>query len=357
MKIEFPEGKDALSEFLLFRDRVYENRSIRWPANLANGLALLMRETAGSEDRTFRPIVVRDGADIVARTVAVLDTRYNRHWNERLGHVISFEAMPGSRKAVRLLMDAACEWLQRQGAEAARAGCLGTTDSPFVVDDYESLPPILLRHNPPYYHRLLKDAGFETERGWVDYKIRVTPELTARYESAVEAARRGGFEIVPVGQVPERGRIPEFTDTFNDTFRNHWGYAPTSETQYAETLSSFAPLGINELSLIAYHGSDPVGALFVIAESTSGAVVIPPRTVQDSERLNVLGIGVRDAYRGRGINLAMASYSYLELIRRGATWLSYTLVLDDNWPSRRTGEKLGGECRASYLTYRRNFRN
>ena len=53
----------------------------------------------------------------------------------------------------------------------------------------------------------------------------------------------------------------------------------------------------------------------------------------------------------------MASYSYLELIRRGATWLSYTLVLDDNWPSRRTGEKLGGECCANYLTYRRNFRN
>ena len=75
MKIEFPEGEDALSEFILFRDRVYEHRRIRWPANLANGLALLMGETAGSEDRTFRPIVVRDGADIVARAVAVLDTR------------------------------------------------------------------------------------------------------------------------------------------------------------------------------------------------------------------------------------------------------------------------------------------
>jgi hypothetical protein len=357
MKTEFPEGKDALSEFVLFRDRVYENRSIRWPANLANGLALLMRESAGSEDRTFCPIVVRDGADIVARAVAVLDARYNSHWNERLGHIISFEAMPDTREAVRMLMDAACEWLQHQGTEAARAGCLGVTDTPFVVDDYESLPPILLRHNPAYYHRLLKDAGFETERGWVDYKMPVTPELTARYESALEAARRGGFEIVPVGQIPEKRRIPEFTDTFNDAFRFHWGFEPTSETQFAETFSDLAPLGINELSLIAYHGSAPVGALFIIAESTEGAVVNPPRTVQESERLNVLGIGVRNSHRGRGINLAMASYSYLELIRRGATWLSYTLVLDDNWPSRRTGEKLGGVCCANYLTYRRNFRN
>jgi GNAT superfamily N-acetyltransferase len=357
MKVEFPEGKDALSEFVLFRDRVYENRSIRWPANLANGLALLMHETASGEDRTFRPIVVRDGANIAARAVAVLDARYNRHWNERLGHVISFEAMPDTREAVRMLMDAACEWLKHQGAEAARAGCLGATDMPFVVDDYESLPPMLLRHNPAYYHRLLKDAGFETERGWVDYKMPVTPELTARYESALEAARRGGFEIVPVGQVPEKRRISEYTNTFNDTFRLHWGYRPTSDAESAQTFSNLVRLGVNDLSVLAYHGSDPAGFVFLIAEATKGAVAISPRTVQESERLNVLGIGVRDAYRGRGLNLAMASYSYLELIRRGATWLSYTLVLDDNWPSRRTGEKLGGECCANYLTYRRNFRN
>jgi hypothetical protein len=234
MKVEFPKGKDALSEFILFQDRVYENRSIRWPAELPHELALLMGESATCEDRTFCPILVREGADIVARAVAVLDTRYNRHWNERLGHIIRFEAMPGTREAVRTLMDAACEWLKDQAAAAARIGWLPLTDMPFVVDDYESLPPILLRHNPAYYHRLLKDAGFETECGFVDYKMQVTPELTARYESALEAARRGGFEIVPISQIPEKRRVAEFTDTFNDAFRFHWGQPPISETQFAE---------------------------------------------------------------------------------------------------------------------------
>ena len=39
----------------------------------------------------------------------------------------------------------------------------------------------------------------------------------------------------------------------------------------------------------------------------------------------------------------------------GATHLSYTLVLDDNWPSRRTAEKLGAHVCANYMVYRRNF--
>jgi hypothetical protein len=109
--------------------------------------------------------------------------------------------------------------------------------------------------------------------------------------------------------------------------------------------------------VLAYRGSDPIGMLIVIPELTVGAVAIAPRTIQDSEKLNILGIGVRSAQRGKGVNLAMASYAFLELIRRGATWLSYTMVLDDNWPSRRTGEKLGARVCANYLVYRRNFRD
>jgi len=56
------------------------------------------------------------------------------------------------------------------------------------------------------------------------------------------------------------------------------------------------------------------------------------------------------------LNLAMAAHGYLELVRRGARFLSYTLVLDDNWPSRRTAEKLGAAVCASYLAYRRDLR-
>jgi hypothetical protein len=52
----------------------------------------------------------------------------------------------------------------------------------------------------------------------------------------------------------------------------------------------------------------------------------------------------------------MAAYGYLELVRRGAQYLSYTLVYDDNWPSRRTAEKLGAFVWANYMVYRRNFR-
>ena len=209
VKIESPAGEEALTEFVLFQHRVYEYRSARWAAMVAVQLPILMGEGPFAAGRKIRPFAARVDGNIVARAVAIIDSHYQRHWNEQLGHVVMFEAMPGTRDAVVAMMDAASEWMKSNGATAARAG-YGLLEFPFVIDDYETLPPDIARQNPAYYHALLKDAGFETERGWVDYKIEVTPELIARYESALEASRRAGFQIVALKDLARRAAHPRF---------------------------------------------------------------------------------------------------------------------------------------------------
>jgi len=114
------------------------------------------------------------------------------------------------------------------------------------------------------------------------------------------------------------------------------------------------PMGAFDTSVIAYRDDDPVGICFVTPEIAS-QIAVRRRELRDVEKLNFLGIGVREGARRQGVNLAMAAYAYLELVKRGAQYVSYTLVLDDNWPSRRTAEKLGCRICANYMVYRRNF--
>ncbi len=353
--IESPRDLATLTEFLQFRDKVYASRDAYWPSSVRFELQVLHGSTPFNEERTLQPFFVREGSRILARVVAVLDVRYQRHWRERLGHLWWFEALPDSREAVRLLLEEACRWLQQRGAEAARLGS-GALEFPFVIDAYDALPPNILRHNPPYYHALVKDAGFESEKGWVDYKIKVNAELIARWADMVEAARRGGYAIVPLRGVPQERRVREFTDTFNETFQAHWGWTPYTEAEMAGLFTALESFGVLDASVLAYRQGQPVGMLLVTPEHSDHAVLAPGRVLQSSEKLNVLAIGVKEKARGRGINLAMAGYGLLELVRRGAQYVSYTLVLDDNWPSRRTGEKLGGSVCANYMVYRRNFR-
>ncbi len=356
IKIESPRGESALTEFVLFHDRVYEYRSARWAAMIAVQLPLLMGEGPFAADRKFCPFVAREHGQIVARAVALIDRPYQRHWNEALGHIVMFEAMPDSRESVKLMFDEAASWLRGQGATLARTG-YGLLEFPYAIDDYETLPPDIARQNPAYYHALLKDAGFESEHGWVDYKIKVTPELIARYESALEACRRAGFEIVALKDVPAARRLGDFEPTWNQAFSRHWGMTPFSRDEMSFLFDYFSVSGGLETSVLAYKDGVPIGAVMATPPNPDAAILKPGRTLADHEKVNFLGIGVLEAARGRGVNLAMAAYSYLQLIKSGSQYLSYTLVLDDNWPSRRTAEKLGAKICANYITYRRDLRS
>jgi len=354
-RVEIPEGSEAIEEFVRFHDRVYAGRGAYWPAFPALETPFVSGTGPVAADRRVRPFVAREGGAVVARALAVLDARYQRHWGEPLGHVVKFEALPEAGAAVRALMDAACEWLETGGAEAARVG-MGPLDMPFTIDAYDALPPSILRFNPPYYHALLKDAGFETERGFVDYRIAVRPDLVSRWERAVEAVRRDGFRLVPLRDVPANRRAGLTANLFNETFSAHWGMSPVTEDEQATYLGLFEAVGALDTSVIAYRGDEPMGQVTVVPETSGFASLGPGRALAPAERLNWLGIGVRTPARGRGVNLALASYAFLELVRRGASHVSYTLVLDDNWPSRRTAERLGAEVCANYVAYRRNFR-
>lgn len=354
IRIENPDSRDGLIELLELHDRAYEYRSACHLEFQPLTLPVLTGESPFARGRRLRPFLARDNGEAVARVVAAVDERYLEWWNDGVGHLLLFEALPGAREATRALLGAACDWLREQGMRSARSG-MGMLELPYVTDDYETLPPLGVRQNPPWYHTWIKHAGFETERGMVDYKIEVTPELIARYEAAVDAARRSGVEIRPLRQVPELERRRTFTALYNETFRRHWGFSPFGEEDLSLLLELQAALDALDLSVIAYRGDEPVGVLWVAGDASRFARRRPGRELRPEERVNFLGIGVRESERGRGVNLAMAGHAYLELVARGASWLSYTMVLDDNWPSRRTAEKLGAHVCASYVVYRRNL--
>src|SRR5262249_24012201 len=114
-RVETPEGSSATLEFVRFHDRAYTGRGPYWPAFPALETPFVSCTGPLAEDRRCRPFVAREGGDIVARVLAVIDARYIRHWGEQIGHLVKFEALPGTRDAVRALIDAACEWLADQG--------------------------------------------------------------------------------------------------------------------------------------------------------------------------------------------------------------------------------------------------
>jgi len=353
LSIESASDGAALDDFLALHDRVYAHRSARWPADVLLQRAVLTGRTPFATGRRFQPLVARRGGVVVARAAAVLDERYAGRFGERLGHVVLFEALPDAGDAVRPVLDAACEWLAHAGAVAARTGWWPPLDDPFVTEPYELLPPLGFRQNPPAYHDLLAVAGFAPERRWVDYCAEVTPALVRRWEAEVTAAHAAGYDLVPLARLPVERRRAHAITIFNEAFAEHWGMPLLGGPELDELTGDDV---VRESSLLAFDGDEPAGLILVVPGDAGRPVLAPGRRLDPCrEGTNFLSVGVRPAARRRGLGAALTARTFLTLAERGARAVGYTLVLDDNWASRRTAERLGATLSASYVAYRREL--
>ena len=193
--IENPRSRAALEDFARLPFLVYADRKAWWPPDILNEVDLLSHRSPLSPFLEIEPFVARHDGRIVARVSAVINHRYNAHWKEKLGQLIHFEAMPDEDEAAEMLLDEASEWLREHAMDAARSGFAAFLDYPYAIENNDAFPSFLLRANPAYYHRYLKNAGFETERGQIDYTAHLTPEILARYRGMLDAARLAGIQL------------------------------------------------------------------------------------------------------------------------------------------------------------------
>jgi hypothetical protein len=68
---------------------------------------------------------------------------------------------------------------------------------------------------------------------------------------------------------------------------------------------AFGESSILDTSVIVYLDGKPAGAILVASDDPNHAVFKEGRSLDPSEKLNFLGIGVCEGWRGRGVNYAM----------------------------------------------------
>ncbi len=360
LEIDRVTTRSGFDEFARLPYAVYGNAEAWWPPDVQNEIELLTGRTALARFLDIQPMVARRAGRVVARVSAVINHRYNQHWNEKLGHLVHFESIAEEEDAATALIEAAVDSLDARAMNAVRSGFAAFLDYPYAIDNYGRLPSFLLRGNPPHYHRCFKNAGFLTEKGQLDYTAPLTPEMLARYRRAVEGAHAAGVEIKSWREYGFLAAIDSWTDVTNAAFQRHWGWNPITREEVRPMLASLWETPVADLSMVAALEGDVVGAVFsvhdlspVLAQVRRGVRLDPERG--GGTRGALINIGVLERARGRGIALAMAARSYLAMAGRGMRHAGYTLVLDDNWASRGTAKALGARVTGNFMTYRREL--
>jgi hypothetical protein len=363
-KLSRPE---ELEHYVDFANEVYRDNPYWVPSDKHHLVKLLGGDAGFGPQSEIQPFAVEQNGRTVATVAAIKDESYDRHWNERMGHLLFFEALPGQNEAVEALISNACEWLRGRGCNAARLSMLPGMQLPQTIDAYDTVPTCFHTYNPPCYHSYVKNCGFVTEHGVVEYQLQFTPDLAQRYGEMVKHATDSGVVVRSWNFDKLEEETAAFTALCNETFSGHWGYMPLPETVMRGLTVEFQDFLVPEFTGFAEAQGQRVGFVYSLPDLNQVLHPMRDKVLEENfpefqERFQkidhgvLLIIGVKWEFRGRGINLALAAHSYLGMIERGYKTASYTVVLDDNWPSRRTAEKLGARVTRNFNVYRKELR-
>ena len=366
MKVKSVVSKEDLERYVNFGEEVYRDIPQWVPPDSHHMVSLLSGEGGFSADTQIQPFLIEDNDRVLATITAVTSDIYTRRWNERMGHLLFFEALPDQNQAVQTLMRTAIDWCLERDCQAARMSLLPGMQLPLTIDAYNEVPTVFHNYNPAYYHSYIKNAGFRTECGVVQYQISFTPELAERYREMVKRAEDAGIILRTWDFDRLEAENETFTNLFNETFADHFGFIPLPAAVMSGLTVGFKDFLISDFTHFAEADGDTVGFVYSAPDLNQVLHQMRGKNLEENfpefqqllETIDhgvLLIIGVKKSQRGRGVNLALAARSYLAMIERGYKTGSYTVVMDENWPSRRTAEKLGARVTRNFNVYRKEL--
>jgi ribosomal protein S18 acetylase RimI-like enzyme len=186
---------------------------------------------------------------------------------------------------------------------------------------------------------LLTDFGFERTRFFWDMKITLDerPEVPAL---------GGELEFRPFNRETDHRATH---DAIHDSFRDHYGYAEGDADERFKR---------SEHALDSNPNYDPKHFHVIWdGDEVAGASMCYPNSENDPRRGYVATLGVREAWRGRGLGLALLLQSFQTFWDNGAPIITLGVDADSLTGATRLYEKAGMRVSKEFSTYDRKLRD
>jgi GNAT superfamily N-acetyltransferase len=313
--------------------------------------------------------VARRGGRTVGRIEAVVNHAYAACHDPRTGFFGAYEC-ENDQAASNALLDAAAGWLRARRKTAMRGPFTHSQNEEYalLVEGHDAPPTVQLAYNPPYYGDLLERYGLRRARDlhawWADTDGAIDPRLR-RVAAAVR--RRGRIRIRPLRLDDYDAEVDRAEQLLNEVLAATRGFVPVTSAELRFAARQFRALLRPELVLFAEVADVPAGIVLAMPDFNQALAHVPggrlfpfgwlrvARGLRRIDQLRLLALGVRPAYRRRGIEALLC----LEL-REAARRLGYrggelAMVWEDNEAIHGTIAAMGGRRTKTYRIYETNL--
>jgi GNAT superfamily N-acetyltransferase len=367
-------GGGDLKRFIDLPFRLHANHPL-WvpPLKLERRLFLNRRLNAFFSHGEAAYFLARRDGRVVGRVSAQINRAFNEYHDAQWGW-FGFLELEDDPEVAGALLDAAAGWLRQRGCErmVGPADFSMNDESGVLIEGFDLRPMIRQPWHPPYYQRLMEDAGMTKAMDLLMWNLEVSDRskvLPVIFELAEKVESEHGIRVRPMRRRQLRKDLDAFAEVYNSAWSSNWDFVPYSK----KDLDAYA----QELQLVFDKH------WFMIAERIdTGEVVGMAMTIPDinqvlarmrgrllplgwwhflnkgriMDRVRVGFLGVKPEYQHTGV----AAKLYVEHFNAAATrrqsggemgW-----ILETNTAMNRGMEAMGGRIVKRYRVYERALR-
>ncbi|MBA4159552.1 MAG: N-acetyltransferase [Gemmatimonadetes bacterium] len=306
------------------------------------------------------------GGEAAGRIAAIVNHRHNEFHEEKTGFFGFFESVDDPQVADALL-GAAAEWLRARGMERMRGPTSFSTneEAPLgvLVEGFDSAPFIMMAHNPPYYDRLLMDAGLRKAKDLLAYYLDdVNPHERLR-RGVERIAKREGVAVRPLNMRRFKEDVDIIKSIYNAAWTRNWGFVPMTDEEFDYVAKDFKPIVDPNLCLIAEVKGEPVGFSLALPDINQVLKKIPGgrlfpfgifhflREKRRMRGIRVITLGFRPGYQHQGLGALLYLRGWQTGAERGYRRGEASWILEDNLDMRRPLENMGADPYKRFRIY------
>ena len=234
VEIKSVSGLGDLRRFVDLPYRLHANHPL-WvpPLKLERYLFLSRKMNAFFSHGEAEYFLATRGGRVVGRATAQINTAFNEQQTKNWGW-FGFLEFEEDIEVLGALLDAACGWLRARGCDrmVGPADFAMNNESGILIDGFELKPMIVQPWHPPYYQRLIEQAGLAKAMDLLMWNLEVSDRekvLPVIFELAEKVHSDHGITVRYMRRSKLRGELDSFAEVYNSAWAENWDFVPYSK--------------------------------------------------------------------------------------------------------------------------------
>jgi hypothetical protein len=314
-------------------------------------------------------IATRSGQD-VGRIAGIIDRNHNHVSKDPAAFFGFFESVDDPAVS-RRLFETVSGWTRQAGLQRLLGPMNPTTNDEcgLLVEGFDSPPVIMMTYNPRYYITHVEAAGFRKAKDLLAFHMdlaKIPMDRLGRIATKIKQ-RNPTLTFRPVLRKTLQQDLAKIKEVYNAAWEDNWGFVPMTDAEVDFMAARLKPLLMEGLIWLAEAGAEPVAFLLAMPDYNiplkplQGRLLTPkllgfiPYVLgwKCPPRTRVITLGVKHAYRAKGLESAMLIEGLRVGIQAGVTESEASWILEDNVMMCRMLEAIGGRPYKTYRLYER----